>query len=181
MLDLGSEAAWVLIPLRVTFCHWIFFHVVKPLMPILLLLSMLSSYEKHECQYWHQKLYYVKTKKSSNNVTPVGIEPGSLINLWFKVQHSLTITCTHPLLQSKIGKKLIPSSEQACVDSFRFSDPCKVMLYWIEKWSKSKKWSGAWNKIQFKDLLCDVMVSVVQVPLEATLYLKHIDANFLQE
>ena len=24
VLDLGSEAAWVLFPLRVTFCHWIF-------------------------------------------------------------------------------------------------------------------------------------------------------------
>ena len=48
MLDLGSEAAWVLIPLWVTFYHWIFFHVVKPLMPILPLLSMLSIYEKLE-------------------------------------------------------------------------------------------------------------------------------------
>ena len=27
------------------------------------------------------------------------------------------------------------------------------MLYWILKWSKSKKWTGAWYKIQFKDLL----------------------------
>ena len=30
VLDLGSEAAWVLFPLEVTFCHWIFlcFHAV---------------------------------------------------------------------------------------------------------------------------------------------------------
>ena len=51
MLDLGSEAERVLIPLRVIFCHLIFFHVVKPLMPILSLLSMLSIYEKHDCDY----------------------------------------------------------------------------------------------------------------------------------
>ena len=35
--------ALVLFPLRVTFCHWIFFDVVKSLMPILALLPILSS------------------------------------------------------------------------------------------------------------------------------------------
>ena len=34
VLDLESEVAWVLFPLGVTFCHWDFFHIVKPLMPI---------------------------------------------------------------------------------------------------------------------------------------------------
>ena len=46
VLDLKSEAAWVLFPLGVTFCHWIFFHVVKPLMPILPILLILSICEK---------------------------------------------------------------------------------------------------------------------------------------
>ena len=35
-----------LIPLGVTFCHWIFFYVVKPLMSILPLLPISSIYEK---------------------------------------------------------------------------------------------------------------------------------------
>ena len=43
VLDLESEAVWVLFPPGVTFCHWIFFHVVKPLMSIL---PILSVYEK---------------------------------------------------------------------------------------------------------------------------------------
>ena len=41
VLDLESEAAWVLFPPGVTFCNWNFFHVVKPLMPILPLLQIL--------------------------------------------------------------------------------------------------------------------------------------------
>ena len=42
MLDLGSEAAWVLFLLGVTFFHWIFFcfHAVKTKMPILAFLCI---------------------------------------------------------------------------------------------------------------------------------------------
>ena len=67
MLDLGSEAAWVLIPLRVTFCQWIFFHVVKPLMPILPLLSMLSIYKK-------TRLFRQNTKKKKKILNEFNIE-----------------------------------------------------------------------------------------------------------
>ena len=57
MLDLGSEAAWVLIPLGVTL-FTVFFHVVKPLMPIMVLLPMLSIYEKHDCSIGHSRFCY---------------------------------------------------------------------------------------------------------------------------
>ena len=48
-------------------------------------------------------------------------------------------------------------AKQTCVDSIRLSDPYKVMLYWTQKGPKSKKWSGAWNKSQFKDFLFNKM------------------------
>ena len=38
-----SWEAWVLFPLGVTFCHWILFQVVKPLMPIFAWLPISSS------------------------------------------------------------------------------------------------------------------------------------------
>ena len=44
-----------------------------------------NSQHWQQCQYWHQRLYCLKTKNSSKNVTPVSIEP---LNLWFQVQHS---------------------------------------------------------------------------------------------
>ena len=48
VLDLEWEAR-VLFPLGVTFCHWIFFHIVKPLMPILTLLPIRLICEKLVC------------------------------------------------------------------------------------------------------------------------------------
>ena len=36
----------------------------------------------NNAKYWHQNLYYVKTKKSNDKMLlPAGIEPGLLINL----------------------------------------------------------------------------------------------------
>ena len=46
VLDLESEAAWVLFPPGVTFLPLDFFHVVKSLMSILSLLPILSIYKK---------------------------------------------------------------------------------------------------------------------------------------
>ena len=49
VLDLESEVqAQVQSSLGVTFCHWIFVHVVKPLMPILALLPMLRVCDNPE-------------------------------------------------------------------------------------------------------------------------------------
>ena len=45
VLELESEAAWLLFPPGVTFCQLDFFHAVKPLMSIL---PILSIYEKLE-------------------------------------------------------------------------------------------------------------------------------------
>ena len=43
-----------------------------------------------QCQYWHQRLYYVK-KYSDKMLPPVGIEPGPLIpNLTLSFLHNLT-------------------------------------------------------------------------------------------
>ena len=39
----------------------------------------------------------------------------------------------------------------SCLTSLKLSNPDKVMLYWIYKLSKFKKWSGAWNKFLFKE------------------------------
>ena len=73
VLDLESEAAWVLFPLGVTFCHWIFFHVVKPLMSILSLLPILSICEKLGCGEGPNstKMYY--NILYSNGVELIGI------------------------------------------------------------------------------------------------------------
>ena len=51
VLDLESEVVRgrVLFPLGVTFCYWIFFHIVKPQMSILPLLPILSICEKLDC------------------------------------------------------------------------------------------------------------------------------------
>ena len=50
---------------------------------VLLLLGVFTNTQ--HCQlhkYWQQRLYYVKTKKSSDKMLlPVRIEPGPLINL----------------------------------------------------------------------------------------------------
>ena len=55
VLDLESEAAWLLFPPGVTFYHRIFFHVVKPLMSNIVIIANFVTLQKnsiHIEQVW---------------------------------------------------------------------------------------------------------------------------------
>ena len=84
---------------------------------------------------WHQRLYYVKTKKSSDKMLPpVRIDPRPLMSLWFQVQHSpfwanLTFACKTETLGSLYSHALLI----------------------LTKWCKSK--NQVMHEQKFKDLL----------------------------
>ena len=62
------------------------------------------SQTRRNRQYWHHRLYYLKTKQSRGKMLPpVGIELGPFMNLWFQVQHFLFWAKWHLLLRESLN------------------------------------------------------------------------------
>ena len=91
VLDLESEAAWVLFLPGVTFCHWIFFHVVKPLMPILPILSICEKLDWWSLLPLTNLANSSSLQKGKKSILTTG---NACDNSWYafmgKVKHKLT-------------------------------------------------------------------------------------------
>ena len=101
------------------------------------------GFHKHMCQYWHLRLYYVKTKKSSDKMLPlVGIEPRPLITSDSKSSTLLSTLAWHVLLRRSLNFC-------SCTTwFFNLDDSVKINRTWLYKEPKVSVLQANVNLVQ---------------------------------
>ena len=87
-----------------------------------------NAQEWQYCQYWHQRLYYVKTKKSSDKCYPTEYwTTGPLMNPQFQIQHSS-------------GSRIFPRGYTNSPKCYYFSN------FWPQT---AWKWKNFWTRLTY--------------------------------